>query len=197
LVTIGGVPQIVLLSATGATGVAPADGAKLWEHAWEGAPIVQPNLADNGDLLIAVSESSGTRRLAVAQGGNGWTTEERWTTEELNPYFNDFVVFDGHAYGFNGSSLVSIDLADGKRKWKGGGYGNGQLILLADQRLLLVLSEQGELGIVRADPNQFTELARIPAIKGKTWNHPVLAGDVVLVRNAEEMAAFRVPVGGR
>ncbi len=192
LVTIGGVQQIVLLSAAGATGVAPADGAKLWEHAWEGVPIVQPNVTDNGDLLIAVSESSGTRRLAVAQGGNGWTTQERWTTEELNPYFNDFVVLDGHAYGFNGNSLVSIDLADGKLKWKGGGFGNGQLILLTDQKLLLVLSEQGELGIVKADPHQFTELARIPAIKGKTWNHPVLAGDVVLVRNAEEMAAFKL-----
>ncbi|MEK6279697.1 MAG: PQQ-binding-like beta-propeller repeat protein [Acidobacteriota bacterium] len=192
LVTIGGVPQVVLLSATGATGVSSADGAKLWEHAWEGIPIVQPNLADNGDLLIAVSESSGTRRLTVAQGANGWTTEERWTSEELNPYFNDFVVLDGHAFGFNGNSLVSIDLADGKRKWKGGGYGNGQVVLLADQKVLVVLSEQGELALVRATPDQFTELARFQAIKGKTWNHPVLAGDVLLVRNAEEMVAFRL-----
>jgi outer membrane protein assembly factor BamB len=192
LVTVNGVPQIVLLSQNGAIGVSPTDGAKLWEHAWPGVPIVQPNVTDNGDLLIAVSESSGTRRLALAQGENGWTTQERWTTEELNPYFNDFVVHGGHAYGFNGSSVVCIDLADGKRKWKGGGYGNGQLVLLADQNLLLVLSELGELGLVKAVPDQFTELARFPAVKGKTWNHPVLAGDVLLVRNAEEMVAFRL-----
>jgi outer membrane protein assembly factor BamB len=192
LVTIGGVPQVLLLNANGAISISPTDGNRLWEHAWPGVPIVQPNLADNGDILIAVSDSSGTRRLTVANGANGWTAAERWTSEELNPFFNDFVVHDGHAFGFNGSSLACIDLADGKRKWKGGGYGNGQVILVADQNMLLVLSEQGELALVKASTDQFTEVARFNAIKGKTWNHPVLVGDVLLVRNGEEMAAFRM-----
>jgi outer membrane protein assembly factor BamB len=198
LVTIGGVPQVVLLNADGAFAFSPTDGSRLWEHAWEGVPIVQPNITADGDMLIAVSESSGTRRLAVARGADGWTAEERWTSEEMNPYFNDFVIHKGHAYGFNGNSLVCIDLANGARKWRGGvgGYGNGQLVLLADQDLLVVLSEQGELALVKAVNDQFTELARRPAIKGKTWNHPVLAGDVLLVRNAEEMAAFRLSLAG-
>jgi hypothetical protein len=101
-------------------------------------------------------------------------------------------VHNGHAYGFDGSILASIDLADGTRTWKGGRYGAGQLILLAEQNLLLVLSELGELALVSATPDGFTEIARAPAIEGKTWNHPVLVGDVLLVRNGEEMAAFRL-----
>jgi hypothetical protein len=32
----------------------------------------------------------------------------------------------------------------------------------------------------------------VTAIEGKTWNHPVLVGDILLVRNAEEMAAYRL-----
>ena len=196
LLTIDGVPQILLLSAKGATSVALADGKLLWEHAWPGSPIVQPNLTENGDILISVSDSSGTRRLEVAHGSGGWTVQERWTSEDLNPFFNDLVVHNGFAFGFDGSILACIDLADGKLKWKGGRYGHGQLVLLSDQDVLVVLSETGDLALVKATSDQFTELAHFPAIKGKTWNHPVLAGDVLLVRNGEEMAAFRLSLAG-
>src|SRR6266536_614159 len=78
------------------------------------------------------------------------------------------------------------------RRCKGGRYGHGQLVLLPDQDLLLVLSEEGELAMVRATPDQFTEVARFKALEGKTWNHPVLVGDILLVRNGEEMVAFRM-----
>jgi outer membrane protein assembly factor BamB len=194
---IAGVTQILLLSGSGLTSVVPADGKVLWEHSWRGYPIVQPALTGDGDVLISVSDSSGTRRVAVAHGPDGWTSKERWTSIGLKPYFNDFVVHKGHAFGFDGSILACIDLEDGTRKWKGGRYGNGQLVLLPDQDLLLVLSEKGELALVRATPGQFTELARFPALEGKTWNHPALVGDELLVRNGEEMAAFRLPLAGR
>jgi outer membrane protein assembly factor BamB len=199
LATIGGVAQILLLSPPGAISVAPADGAVLWEHSWDGGAIVQPNLTAEGDVLINAIASTGglgIRRLAVAHGPGGWTVEERWTSNGLKPYFNDFVVHKGHAFGFDGSILSCIDLADGKRKWKGGRYGNGQLVLLPDQDVLLVLSEDGELALVGATTDQFTELARFPAIEGKTWNHPVLVDDILLVRNGEAMAAFRLSPAG-
>ena len=197
LLTIDGVAQILLMSRTSAISVAPADGALLWEHPWPGRTrIVQPALTADGDILISRGETTGMRRIAVAHGPGGWTIEERWTSIRLKPYFSDFVVHEGHAFGFDSSILACIDVEDGKRKWKGGRYGHGQLVLLADQDLLLVLSEKGELALVAAAPDRFTELARFPAVESKTWNHPVLFGDVLLVRNGQEMAAFRLSLAG-
>jgi outer membrane protein assembly factor BamB len=201
LVTIDGVPQILLLRGRMATSVSPTDGTVLWEHAWQpGASILQPALAGDRDVLLTLGDGMGgvgMRRIAVSHGAGGWSTEERWTTRGLKPYFNDFVVHKGHAYGFDASILACIDLIDGTRKWKGGRYGHGQLVLLADQDLLLVLSEDGELALVNATPGQYTEVARIPALEGKTWNHPVVVGDLLLIRNGEQMAAYRLPIVGR
>jgi outer membrane protein assembly factor BamB len=157
---------------------------------------VQPAVTADGDVLLVASGGSGVRRISVAHGPGGWTASERWTSPALKPYFNDFVVHEGHAFGFDGRILACIDLADGQRKWKGGRYGNGQLVLLADQDLLLVLSEEGDLALVEATPDAFAELARVPGIQGKTWNHPVLVGGVLLVRNGAEMAAFRLALAG-
>ena len=200
LVTIGGVPQVVMLSGAGTTSVNPADGAVLWQHDWSGGSIVQPALTADGDILvnaIAPTGGLGLKRLNVTHGSSGWTVQERWTSTGLKPYFNDFVLHKGHAYGFDGSILACIDLADGKRTWKGGRYGSGQLFLLPDQDLLVVISEEGELALVSASPDQFREVSRFPGVEGKTWNHPVLVRDVLLVRNGEEMAAFRLAVAGK
>ena len=197
--TIDGVVQILLLGGPGAISVAPASGAVLWQYAWEPGPIVQPALTEDGGILInaiAATGGVGLRRLAVTHRSGGWNVEERWTSNGLKPYFNDFVVYNGHAFGFDGSILSCIDLRDGKRTWKGGRYGSGQLVLLRDQGLLLVVSEEGELALVAAATDKFTELARFPALEGKTWNHPVLVGDRLLVRNGQEMVAFRLSLAG-
>jgi outer membrane protein assembly factor BamB len=194
LAVIDGVEQAILLTDAGAAAFAPADGRLLWRHEWPGAAILQPAVLAGGLLITTggAAGGEGTRRLTLSQGPDGWTTSESWTSRGLKPYFNDFVVHNGHAYGFDGSILACIGLVDGKRKWKGGRYGNGQMLLLPGQDLLLVLSEQGELALVSATPERFAEVARIPAIEGKTWNHPALAGTTLLVRNGQEMAAFRL-----
>ncbi|HKQ75749.1 MAG TPA: alcohol dehydrogenase, partial [Blastocatellia bacterium] len=178
----------------------PSDGKLLWKHEWSGDGIVQPAVITGSDVLLGSGSGMaavGLRRVAVARGDAGWSVQERWTSTGLKPYYNDFVVHKGHAFGFDGSILACVGLEDGKRKWKGGRYGHGQIILLPDQDLLLALSEEGELALVNATPDQFTELARFKAIEGKTWNHPALVSDVLLVRNGEEMAAFRLPLAGR
>ncbi len=204
LVTIDGVLQVLLLTGSGAVSLAPATGAVLWQHDWPdgGTTIVQPAAISGSDVLINTASAMGgvgMRRLHVTRSAATpttpavWAVEERWTSNGLKPYFNDYVVHKGHAYGFDGNILSSINLEDGKRNWKGGRYGNGQMILLADQDVLLVLSEEGDLALVSATTDKFTELARFPALNSKAWNHPVIVNGILLVRNGEEMVAFRLP----
>ena len=195
LATIGGMQQVILVNGEGATSVNPADGTCCGS-----TPGRATALLSRQSLRMATFCSAAGREWdpRSACGASRWHTSrtvdrlERWTSIGLKPYFNDFVIHKDFAFGFDGSNLACIDLKNGERKWKGANYGHGQIVLLGDQDLLLVVSEAGEVALVKAAPDQFTEVARFKAVEGKTWNHPVLVGDVLLVRNDEEMAAFRM-----
>jgi outer membrane protein assembly factor BamB len=84
--------------------------------------------------------------------------------------------------------LVCLDVETGKRLWKGGRYGHGQ-ILLADD-LLVILTENGELVLVEATPEAHHELCRFQVIEGRTWNNPTLVDGRIYVRNHLEMACY-------
>lgn len=196
LVTIDGISQVMLMSKSGAISVDPVSGKQLWNYEWKIEDrILQPAFIAGGDLLLA-GEARGIRRVSVTHAQNEWSVKELWTSDEMKVNFNDFIIHKGFAYGFDGPNLACIDIKDGKRTWKGNQY-RGWLLLLSDQDLLLILSEKGELALVSATPEQFRELARIPALQGKTWNHPAFAGDVLLIRNAEEMIAYRLKLAGK
>ena len=199
LATIDDVRQVVMITGEGAFGLEPETGDLLWKHEWSmggsGSRVVQPTILEGGGgILIGTSFGMGTRRITLSSDASGaWTVDEQWTSRGLKPYYNDLVVHRGTAFGFDGNIMAAIDLETGDRAWKGGRYGNGQVLLLPDQDLLLVLSERGELALVRASAERFEEIARMQVLEGKTWNLPVVAGGVVYLRNSEEAAAYRLP----
>ena len=102
--------------------------------------------------------------------------------------FTSSVLHDGFIYGLDEAILACVDAATGALKWKGGRYGYGQVMLASGH--LIVLTEEGDLALVRATPDGHQELARFPALDGKTWNHPAMSDGYLLVRNVNEMAAF-------
>ena len=104
--------------------------------------------------------------------------------------FNSSVLHEGHIYGLDEGILTCVDVETGARKWKGGRYGYGQLLLASGH--LIVLSDTGELALVKATPDQHAEVAKFSALEGKTWNYPALAGGRLLVRNATHMACYNL-----
>jgi outer membrane protein assembly factor BamB len=195
LVSLDGQEQLLFVSDVELSALDPATGRTLWRFpasGGQGQPSIQAHAIGPSQLLVSFNADAGTVLLDVAHNGGQWQTNPKWTTKNLKPFFNDFVRFQGSLYGFDGTIFSCVDLETGERLWKKGRYGAGQVLLLADQGLLLVLSEQGEVVLVAADPKQLRELGRFQAIDGKTWNHPTLARDRLYVRNAEEMACYRL-----
>lgn len=192
---IEGVEQVLMAHDLGLDALAPGDGKTLWHYDWNmngNARIVQPHALGDGRVVLASGYGEGSRLLKVSHQDDAWQAEAVWTSKKLVPYYNDFVVYDDHAYGFDGNIFCCTDLQTGQRKWKKGRYGNGQVLLLAEQGMLLVLSDQGEAVLVAAEPDDLREVSRCKVLDGKTWNHPVLVRGKLLVRNAEEAACYEL-----
>ncbi len=197
LATLAGRRQCLFVNDQGLLSVDPATGNVLWKHeaALPGAPrCLQPHAIGDSQLLVGNLER-GVALLDVTRDGDAWNVAQRWVSGDLKPEFGNVVVHEGHAYGFDVSIFTCIDLATGKRCWKAGRYGRGQVMLLPEQSLLLVLGEFGEAVLLAVNPDRREEIGRFQALSGKTWNHPVIAHGRMYVRNAEEMACYEV--GGK
>jgi outer membrane protein assembly factor BamB len=195
LATICGEEQILLFDDKGLVAVNPVSGNVLWAHdeTVTGAPrSIQPHAVGKSQVLISSEADLGTALIDVTHDGKAWATKRGWVSRDLKPSFNDYVVHDGFIYGFDGAGFCCVDLAAGKKRWRERAYGYGQVLLLADQGVLLVISEEGEAVLVAASPGKHEELGRFKAIEGKTWNHPALANGRLYVRNAQEIACYQL-----
>ncbi len=189
----GGVPQILMASDQSLRAVKPETGELLWEYPMGQEmtmPEIQPHVLGENQLVIQAG--TGLKLLEISQRDGKWSIDERWNSKALRPSFNEFMVLDGNAYGFDEGIFGCLDLETGKRRWKRGRYAHGQAVLLAEQQLLVVLSETGEAVLLAADPKQLKELGRFQAIEGKCWNYPLVAGGRLYVRNGEEAACYDI-----
>ncbi len=190
-VTLAGVRQILTVTAERAVGLRVDDGTLLWDYAWVTPTVpsmAQPIVLGGDRVFLSAGYGHGAAVVEVAREGGLLAAREIWRNQRMKNRFSSAVLHEGYIYGFDESILACVDAATGELQWKGGRYGYGQL-LLADGRLV-VLTERGDLVLVRATPAGHEEVARSAAITGKTWNVPALAEGRLLVRNARQMAAF-------
>ncbi len=193
---IAGRDVVLMLTNTGLTAIDPVDGKTAWAYDWkyEGYRTLQPLVVDGSAILIGTGMGTGTRRVDVSLAAGEPAISDRWTSLEMKPDFNDYLAHKGFLYGFDHNIFACIDLETGKRAWKKGRYGNGQALLLPDADQLLVLTENGEVVVLRTDSKNLEELARTKVLNNKTWNHPVLVGDRLYVRNGEEAVCLQLPL---
>ncbi len=192
LVTLAGRRQILVVTASRAVGLAE-DGALLWEYPWSNGSrinVSQPIVTGPNRFFISAGYGKGAALVEVTGAGKSLAARTVWENSSMKNKFNSSVFHKGYVYGLDEGILTCIDVMSGERKWKGGRYGYGQLLLAGDH--LIVITETGELVLVRAAPDQHTEVARFQAIEGKTWNVPAISNNRLLVRNTTEMAAYNL-----
>ena len=193
LVTLAGRRQIVVVSASRAFGLEPGDGSMLWSYLWDtdmGINVSQPIMVDGNHFFISSGYGKGAALVEVSGSGKNLSTRTVWENVNMKNKFNSSVLHNGYVYGLDEGILTCVDVRTGERKWKGGRYGYGQVLLAGGN--LIVMTDNGELVLVRATPDQLSEVARFTALEGKTWNYPAIAGGRLLVRNANEMAAYNI-----
>ncbi|HEY2251266.1 MAG TPA: PQQ-binding-like beta-propeller repeat protein, partial [Planctomycetaceae bacterium] len=200
---------ILVFDATGLAGHNAPTGDTRWRFPWgdnsdERVNVCQPAIIHGStgkgrqavpanQLLISSGYGRGSALISVTRNSvDKWTVKEVWRANTLKSKFSSVVVHGGHAFGLDDGILTCISLADGTRRWKQGRYGHGQLIIVND--MLLVQAEFGRIVLVKADSEAFREVAGLDALSERTWNHPVVAGRHLLVRNDREAVCYLLPV---
>ena len=193
LVTLNGRRQVLVVSALRAMGLDPEKGELLWEYPWVTEYHInatQPIVVGSNQFFISAGYGHGAALVELTPQGDKFQAKTVWQSNRMKNKFSSSVLYQGHVYGLDEAILACIDVRTGTLKWKGGRYGFGQLLLAGSH--LVVLTEQGDVALVKADPSSHQEVARFSAIEGKTWNNPAIANGVLFVRNTTEMAAFRI-----
>jgi len=201
-VTLLGEPQLLLGAGREIKGLSPEDGKVLWTVKWTVSydnNIAQPVVLDDRHVFISAGYGKGCGLIELNRDGEAITAKLVWENKNLKNKFTSSVLHEGHIYGLddsgadNAAHLVCLDPKTGETLWRGDNYGHGQLLLA--QEHLIIQCENGDISLAKATPESHQQIARIPALPGKTWNNPALAGGRLYVRNDSKMICYDISPG--
>ncbi|MSU25483.1 MAG: hypothetical protein EXS32_16880 [Opitutus sp.] len=191
--TLAGRRQILAYNHRRITAHDAADGAVLWEYPWGvGYPhVAVPVIVGPDRVVFSAGYGVGSELLEVKRSPDAGLVAERiWQSRKLKAKFANPVARDGFLYGLDDGMFTCLDLQDGSQRWKEGRHGHGQGLLIGE--LFLLMTEGGELVLMRPTPTGPNELHRFRVFSAKTWNPIALAGDLLVVRHDQEAVCLRV-----
>ena len=190
LATVAGTTQAVFFTAERAIGVSVRDGRELWSYdrvANRTANIATPIVAGNR-VFLSSDYGTGAALLELSPAG----AREVYFTRDMRNHHSSSVLVGDHVYGFSGSILTAMKLADGSVAWRDRSVGKGSVIA-ADGRLYLY-SENGVVGLAEPNPAGYREHGRFTIDSGAlpTWSHPIITGGKLILREQDNVYAYDV-----
>ena len=196
VIDVDGQPQLVLFGGNRVAGLDPASGRTLWSHPHQtdwGLNISTPVWSPADHLLFVSSAySAGSRAIELHQSAGKTTATEKWFSNRMRVHIGtvmrlgDYVI--GSSGDFGPSFLTAVDLKTGKTLWQDRSFARAQL-LYADGKLI-VLDEDGALGLATVSAQGLKVLARADVLANVAWTPPTLAGTTLYVRDRKNIAAF-------
>jgi outer membrane protein assembly factor BamB len=196
LIDVDGQRQLVFFAGNRVAGLDPATGRTLWSHPHKtdwGLNISTPVWSPADHLLFVSSAySAGSRAIELRQSGGKTTATEKWFSNRMRVHIGtvmrlgDYVI--GSSGDFGPSFLTAVDLTTGTTLWQDRSFSRAQL-LYADGKLIL-LDEDGALGLATVSPQGLKVLARAEVLSNIAWTPPTLAGTTLYVRDRKNIAAF-------
>ncbi|TAL05839.1 MAG: hypothetical protein EPO07_02935 [Verrucomicrobia bacterium] len=193
LAELAGATQIVAFNDSSVSAHDPLTGATLWESPWGNGNVVcsTPLLVDARHVLFSSGYGVGAELLEISRDDLGkFSAKLIWKSTRMKSKFGHLFARDGFLYGLDDGIFACVDLKDGSQRWKEGRYGHGQGLLVGG--LYLLMSEAGELLLLKPTPTTPQPLARFPVFTSKTWNPLALADDLLLTRNDQEAVCLRL-----
>ena len=198
LTTLVDTEQIVIFNQGLVTAHEPATGELLWQQPWtpgQAECVSQPLPLPGDKLFVSTAYGIGGKLFQLERNQAGqFNVSLAWETIYLKAKFTTVLHYGEYLYGLDDGIFACLNLADGKRQWKRGRYGHGQVLLVED--VILVLTESGDVVLIEPNPEALVELTRFTALEGRTWNTPALAAPYLLVRNGQEAACYQLPIVG-
>jgi outer membrane protein assembly factor BamB len=198
LIDVDKQPQLVVFGGDIVTGMDPSTGRQLWSHPHKtdwGLNISTPVWSPESHLLFVSSAyGAGSRALELRQAAGKTTVTEKWFSGRMRVHIGTVIRLGDYAYGSSGdfgpAFISAIDMRNGNVAWQDRSFARAQLLYADDK--LIVVDEDGVLGLATISPQGLKVLARAEVLKNRAWTPPTLVGTTLYVRDRHTLAAFEL-----
>jgi len=198
VIDLDGQKQLLYFGGDEIVGVDPSNGRTLWTYPHKtnwGLNISTP-IWSAADHLLFVSSAYGTgsRAIELHHAGGRTTPTEKWFSGRMRIHIGTAIRVGNYVYGSSGdfgpAFITAIDVGSGKIAWQDRSFSRAQL-LYADGKLV-ILDEDGNLGLATVTPEGLQVLAKAPVLDNLAWTPPTLVGTRLFARDRKNIAAFEL-----